>query len=162
MCEALEKLTEQEALELKKDVKSLTAWRNKISGAMVLLLAISGVLTFFLYRAIGKMDTLGDNITGLTTELAVFSKGMEPFITAGPRFTPQMFEDKMEVWEARMEKKVLETVKKETPPPEVKQALTKGEQDHRQHATQIESLESRLMSQERRIETLEKSAHVKP
>ena len=152
MCNALAALTEDEGRDLKEKVDKLAAWKNKVMGAIGLLMAMSAFIAFFLYRVVEKMDALSENINGLTRQLAVFETRVEPFIAAGPRFTPQDFKDRMEVEEVRILKKVSVMIDEEVPPPEVVQALAKGEVDHKHHETIIQSME-------RRIETLEKALH---
>jgi hypothetical protein len=161
MCKALEVLTEEEAVQMKRDVRKLTGWMNTVKGALAILLVFSGVITWSLNKAMEKMDAFGDNLTTISTAFAVFTTEVKPFMTYGARFSPDDFKDKIEIFEVRFEKKIREDfeafIKKNAPPEEVKAAIAKGVMDHENHKVRIDNLQSENESLMRRVEMLERA-----
>ena len=54
---------------MKKDVAELVALKNRIKGAVWLILALSGIISFLLYRGIGKMGLDQRAVLGADREM---------------------------------------------------------------------------------------------
>jgi hypothetical protein len=152
MCKALENVEDLEWQEVKSQISSINKWRYSFMGGLAAIVALMGLMTIFVKRAIDNSDASTEALTELAKELAVFRQEVKPFIMAGPRFTPSDFDAKIEVFEARVEKKIDVMIKERVPSVEVTLALEKGDKEHLHNSKMIDSVE-------RRVETLEKAFH---
>ena len=145
MCDALEKLSEEEGRTLQQDVAKLVAWKNRVSGALLLASALMVIGMWILNRSVARnddtMEKLTTTLVDLRIELAGFREEVQPFIAAGPRFTAEDYRVRIKADLAEF---------KETLPPEA----TKQQMENIKNATEFNrtSLESMM----RRIEALER------
>ena len=156
MCKDLEKLTEQEGVELKQTVDSIAGWRNKVLGgvavAVVLLALVAGVISWTFTRMMTQAENaihelsvsnteMTKSVSKLNTDFLVFQKEVQPFITAGPRFTQTDYDRNIKASLAEF---------KETLPPDGTRMTLKNLEASDQN------IRSAADSNQRRIEALER------
>ena len=148
MCNALEKLSEEEGRTLQQDVAKLVAWKNRVSGALLLASALMVIGMWILNRSVARnddtMEKLTTTLVDLRIELAGFREEVQPFIAAGPRFTAEDYRVRIKADLAEF---------KETLPPEA----TKQQMENIKNATEFNR--TSLESMNRRIEALERREH---
>ena len=146
MCEALEKLSEEEGRTLQQDVAKLVAWKNRVSGALLLASALMVIGMWILNRSVARnddtMEKLTTTLVDLRIELAGFREEVQPFIAAGPRFTAEDYRVRIKADLAEF---------KETLPPEAARQQTENIKNATEfNRTSLESMMRRIEALERR------------
>lgn len=97
MCSALKMLSEEEAREMKTAIDDLVAWKSRVTGGLFIVAAIMGLVGWMVNRTFEKSDDMTKAIISLEKEVAVFRQEVQPFITAGPRFTSENYDRRIAV-----------------------------------------------------------------
>lgn len=103
VCDALNNVTDEQWDKQCKKTDTLLAWKNWMTGAMAALGLVMTIGIFVVNRSFERADKgkiemvsttkeLAKAITALDKSLSVFRQEVQPFITAGPRFTKHDYE----------------------------------------------------------------------
>lgn len=176
----MEKLTEAEAHEMRDQLASLDRWRSSVSGMAAAILALLGIGATMMWRAADaavksseKVATAIGELRAAQSEaeadLRVFRQEVQPFLSAGPRFTHAHNSLADQALEAR----VKEWVRNSYPPPWLRdnveslgesvgelreeiRAMSRKVEDHDELEKRVFNLENVDKHHFRRIQDLEK------